>query len=831
MFIQNLPVVKEFSKIKEVWGKANNFVLQAPTGSGKSLGLPWSLLKAKLLVGQVLVVQPRRIAAVSLAKTLSSALNTKVGDAVGYQIRFDNQSNEYTKIIYVTDGILYRLLQSDPTLSRVGLVIFDEFHERTLKMDASLALLKKVQACTRPNLKLLLTSATIDIAKASSFLKDCEILTVSGRTYPVEIIYKKNTPPIPLHKQIEKEAKRAAEKTPGDLLIFVDGLANIRKVIREIQSQKWSRGYLTFGLHGEMSKEQQDKVFDEIASRKIIVATNIAETSLTIPGVRIVIDSGISKVMKYDSLRAINSLLPQKISKSSADQRSGRAGRVSHGICVRLWSEADHAEREEYQKPEIKRLDLSELYLELTSRDLSPEDLDWYDPPSFTSWEKAKKQLQELSLLTHDGRISTIGKSISSVPLHPRFSLALNHAVSQNCLSELAIILSIAESRSPFSEDFIKSQRDLNPQCSSDLNLLLESYFYVRNHDISFDFCRNHGIHFKRLQECEKVAIQYCSYFNQPFDPQDHFQDEISKILVKIFPDNIVRCKSEGRKLFENTKGKHFFASSFSMMGGVKWAIPLIVTERLFKGQIQTQMDLMSEIQEEWILDLLPADRKEERRSYLDMNSRKVMVESYLRFGVHKLNLKREYEPNEEDIAKAYAQAIFTGDLSLKNWSKEVDQLLNRLSFLANKSPDLGLRALNDEDRIMVLELICLGKKNWKEIKNAEILPVLNDYLGDDKLNTLDFYAPREISFGNKDRKTSLFYTASSVTLKIKLQELYDVEKHPALLNEKIPVIVEILAPNGRPVQRTSNILDFWKESYLSVRKDLAGRYPKHEWR
>jgi len=829
--IQDLPVVKEFFKFEKLWSQTNNFALQAPTGSGKSLGLPWSLLQSKLLDGQVLIVQPRRIAAVSLARTLSGILNSKIGESVGYQIRFDNKSNEYTKVIYVTDGILFRLLESDPTLSRAGLVIFDEFHERTLKMDASLALLKKVQKDIRPNLKLLLTSATIDLDKASNSLPDCVKLSVSGRTFPVDIKYRHNVENLVLWKQIEKEAKKGMAAYPGDLLVFVDGVANIRKVIREIQFQKWSNGCLVLGLFGDMPKEQQDKVFEQNSARKIIVATNIAETSLTIPGVRIVIDSGISKVMQYDSLRSINSLLPQKISKSSADQRSGRAGRLSPGVCIRLWSESDHRLRNEYQEPEIKRLDLSELCLGLISRGLKPEVLGWYDSPSHSHWEKARKQLINLSLLEQDGRITTKGLAIAQVPLQPKLSLALDHAASINCLSELAIILSIAESRNPFSDEFIKSQKDANPHCSSDLGLLLESYYFTRNNKISLDFGRTYGINLKRLQECERVASQYCSYFNQSFNPQNLHHDEITKILLHLFPDNVVRCKSQGRKLYENTKGNHFFASPHSTIGDVEWAFPLIVTEKFFKGRVQTQMDLLSEIKEEWILDALPVGTKITRNSYLDPHSRKVIVESFIPFGVHKLNLKREYDPNKEDIAQAYAQSILNGDLSLKNWSDKVDQLFERLNFLAVTFSDLGLKPLDSDDMQMIVEQICLGKKSWKEIKNADVFPALNEYLGDETLHLLNYHAPTHISLGNKSRSVALHYLNCMVTMKIKLQELYDIDKHPHLLNGDFPIIVEILAPNGRHIQRTSNIMDFWDSSYVAIKKELAGRYPKHEWR
>lgn len=829
--LKELPVCKEFHALETAWNKTNNFALKAPTGSGKSIGLPWIIKDKELCSGQILVVQPRRIAAISLARVLSQALGSGIGEEVGYHIRFENKSSKYSRIIYVTDGILLGLLASDSSLSRVGLVIFDEFHERSLNNDASLALVKKIQQNQRQDLKILITSATIELDKISNFLPNCKRLIISGRTYPVEIIHKTRDIKLSLWKQLETEAKRAMTNWPGDLLIFTDGASNISKIVREIQKQKWSKGILVYRFFGDMPLSEQEMVFEPKKSRKIVVATNIAETSLTIPGIRIVIDSGIAKIFNFDSNRGINTLLSEKICRSSADQRSGRAGRTSPGVCIRLWSESEHRERPEFREAEIHRLDLTELFLRLLSKGLNPEKLAWYESPSNASWDKARKQLQVLGLVDQQDVVSETGRLISKIPIHPKLGVALHQAAKEDCLSELALILSISEGRNPVNREYVGSyDKDLK-SWKSDFDIMMAAYYDAKKSNFCTDFCKKVGIHAGRMREVEKVAFQLCSYFKKEFNPSVMPHEKISKILIRLDSNQIVRLKSAARKLYENTSGKHLYLSPVSCVGNSDWALSLSKTEIMFKDKIQLQMDMVTEIREEWIIETLANKLTAERRSFFDQSTRKIVVENYLKLGMHKLDLKYGYEPCNEEITSAYANEILTGVLVLKNWNDEVHQLLERLKFIENMLPDYNIQSLDEEDKTLIIEQICSGKNSWKEIKNAEVMPVISDYLGQEKINLIKKVVPSSIIFGKNNRKIKLLYSKNEVSLKIKLQEIYDIEVHPTVGFGTCAIVVEILAPNNRVTQRTRDILGFWNESYPMIKKELAGRYPKHEWR
>lgn len=829
--LSNFPVCEEFHKFEDSWNQKTNFVLQAPTGSGKSLGLPWIIYKKAISKGQILVVQPRRIAAVSLARTLSGAMKSDLGQEIGYQVRFDKRCSKESKIIYLTDGILLKLITSDSTLSRASLVIFDEFHERSLYLDASLALVKKIQKEKRPDLKIMLVSATLDLKQACNYLPNTCSLKVRGRSYPVEIVHKNPEGNFPFLDEIPREAKRLMNSFPGDLLIFMDGVASISKLVREIQKQKWSAGILVLRFFGDMPLSEQEQLFETKSQRKIIIATNIAETSLTIPGIQMVIDSGYAKVSSFDPVREINTLLSEKICRSSANQRSGRAGRTSKGYCLRLWSESDHLMRKEFDEAEIHRLDLSELCLEIISQGYEPEKLDWFEAPSLESWQKARNQLKGMGLLNEKGSINSDGKLISKIPLPPKLGLALLHSDKENCLSEMALIFSMVDGKNPVSNSFEAQKTDRNPERVSDLDPLLDAYFAARKNNFSTDYCRNAGIHGMRMRECENAAMQLCSYFGRPFNPNSLNHEVISKILIQLYPDRIIRLKSPARKMYEDSKGNHLHLSHRSTIGKSDWALALSVTERKRKNQIQVQMDFVTEIEEKWIVDQLCQKLIHQKKSYLDLATRMVVSESYLALGVFKLNLRLDHNPGKDQIARAYAQEIIAGNLNLKNWNIEVDQFLERLKFLWSAFPEYEIKPLDSEDLFLLLEQLCLEKKNWKEIKNANVFPHIINYLNEQEKELIRELVPTEISLGKNKNLKKLHYSVSEVTLNAKIQDLYDLSHHPKIVNGKYPIIVNVLAPNQHVVQRTSDITSFWDESYPSIKRELAGRYPKHEWR
>ena len=715
--LDELSLSREYSRLQKAIDSCKNLALLAPTGSGKSLGLPWIIKKYDLVAGQIIIVQPRRIAAVSLAKVFSSSSSLHLGDQVGYHVRFDRKCTQSSKIVYVTDGIIFRMLLTDKSLSRVGMIIFDEFHERTLSMDGSLALAKNIQKTLRPDLKIVVTSATIDLEQVACYLTDCAKIEITGRRFPVKIDHRGLSQNQNLLSKVILETKKAVNEYPGHTLIFMEGAALISKVAREILKERWSNDFMVLKLFGEMSIEEQTRVFDHSEKRKIIISTNIAETSLTIPGVRIVIDSGVAKSFSFDQNRGINTLLPQKICKSSADQRSGRAGREAKGYCVRLWSENEHNNRAPFMTSEIRRLDLSEIVLSLLAQNITPEDLDWYENVNPNKWMDAKQELIDLSLFTSSGKISLLGERLASIPLHPRLAVALNESFRNGFLSEVALLISMTESRCPVGRKFLIAQKDRNHQINSDLGILLSAYHEVKANNFSYQYCRENDIHHRRMLECERAAIQLCSFFSHEFDPNKKLNDGILKILIFLYPNNIACLKSEARGLYVNTLGNHVFISPNSVVGEAKWAIPLQVTEKIRRGKVQLEMEHVSKISEESIREVLNLHFIEQKKSILDLNSRKVIVQEFDAYGYHRFNLRENFNPNKEETAQAYAKSIHDGNLSLKNWNQDITQFFERLIFAETNFPQYELSSINDEDMRLILESVCYDKANWKEIK------------------------------------------------------------------------------------------------------------------
>ncbi len=387
------------------------------------------------------------------------------------------------------------------------------------------------------------------------------------------------------------------------------------------------------------------------------------------------------------------------------------------------------------------------------------------------------------------------------------------------------------ETRKPYTNDFIDSLKNQRKSLLSELNVLLEAFYFAQRNKFSVSVCASHGINVHRLAECRKIAVQLCEYFGEEFNPASMTSEEIIKILIQLYPDNIVRLKSPARKLFQDTRGRNVFLSPSSMSGDSSWGIALSVTEKMMRGQIQLQMDFFSDLKEEWIAEVLGERLQPASTCFFDLATRKVVAQNYLSFGEHKINLVDDPCPDESQVAHAYARVIFEGKLSLKKWTSEIDQLIERSKFLNVHFPEFDFDPIEEEDLLQVLEALCYGKKNWKQIRNTEVYPFFADYLGADKLRIMDEFAPQFLLLGNASKRYRLFYSKKEVVLRIKLQDLYDQRKHPTLAYNSFPVVLEVLAPNGNPVQRTQDLNAFWDSSYLQIKKDLAGRYPKHEWR
>lgn len=840
--ISDLPIFKGFNEIKSALKESVNLTLKSPTGSGKSIGLPLLLLKENLIKGQILVVQPRRIAARFLAQRVAQITGTPIGDIIGYQVRFEDKTSNNTKIIYLTDGLLFRKILGDRLLSRVGLVIFDEFHERTIQMDVALALLRKTQQAQRPSMRLIITSATLEIGNINKYLGNCKSVQLSAREYPVEIEYKSLQRGEILWKRIASEIKKCITNYDGDLLIFAPGVYEISKIINEITSSSWSKGLLVKSLYGDMRISEQELALKSSSQRKIIVSTNIAETSLTVEGVRIVIDTGVAKKSSYDPVRGVNVLLPQPISKSAADQRSGRAGRTSSGYCLRLWGEKEHQSRDEMERPAINRLDLSEIYLNLSSLGEDPTLMNWLTRPPENSLSRAKKSLVSIGALTAKSQISEMGHEISRFPLNPRLGKALIMSKEMGCLPALALSLALIEDRSPiihkeFNSEVVEtflSTFNLEDELglASDLRILLGAWAYAKNEDFSVDRCKYVGIHANRCREAERLALRFCKIAGlKEFSFQFPKIGDLSVVMLTAFPNHLARLKNRGTLLYESIEGYNMYVGKYSEVQSADWVIALNLIEKPLKGKIGLEMQCVTEVKEEIIKKVLSAEIEKREEVVLHPLTRMVMKRNYNQLGAIKFAIKEYESPTKEDMQKAYSEELRCGNLNLKKWDVQVERFIERVSYMTKNYPDYGITEFNDTSKSILYDEICKDASSWKEIRNREVLPTLKNLYTEEEVNLLNNAVPSVITVGNGKRTYRVNYADSTPFIRIKLQDLYEVNTHPKVVFGNQLVKLEILAPNGRCVQVTENINEFWDGSYPEIKKELAGRYPKHEWR
>ncbi|MGA1100204.1 MAG: ATP-dependent helicase C-terminal domain-containing protein [Opitutales bacterium] len=828
--IKNLPVFKEFQSIRDAWAKHRHLVLKSPTGSGKSIALPFLLAESGLVGGRILVSQPRRIAARTLAKQVAHLANWTMGQEVGYEVRFEKQSSPRTQILYATDGIVLNKLLSRNGLENLEVLILDEFHERSAHID--LCLTQAIRLCeSYPKLRIIVTSATLDLGKVTNFIPHSVPLELTGKSFPVEIEHKAIPSQNTIWKSVSDLLPKLLNKFDGDVLIFMDGAYEITKTIQAILGCPWSNGIEVRPLFGDLSVEKQDLALQRSKNRKIIVSTNIAETSLTIEGITVVIDTGKAKKMRFDSKRGINVLLSEPISKSSADQRAGRAGRLKPGYCLRLWSKSVHDNRPDFDSPEISYIDLSEIYLNLRSADIKLENIKLLDPISQEAISDAQEKLQSLGALNRHFDLTPHGEQMSNLPIHPTWAHALLIAKENDAVPVIALLLAILDGRSFVqSGNLVDFYQMRKPR--SDIYCLLLAFEEAKRRNFSVFECRKVGINGARCQEIAKVAQMLCNLVGHSFNLVLNQYEFLAKALLQCFPNQVAYLVSNGQKIYQDFYGRKLHLSHQSVVGTEKFVLASQILEKKVKGRITLEMESVSGLDESWIREFFSTKIIHKEETFLDLSTRRVVKRSTEGWGGFVLSISETEEVGQDEKTKAYAEALQRGDLKLKNWNAQVETFLDRKSFLASKYPEYEVSRFDEDTKFLFYQELCVKASTWREIKNLEIYQPLLECFSSEELKLLDEAVPATIDLKMGRRPFPLDYSSKNeVVLRVVLQDLYDVLEHPSIVFGKYPLVLEILAPSRRPVQRTSNLLNFWKTSYPVVRKDLAGRYPKHEWR
>jgi ATP-dependent helicase HrpB len=825
-------------------------LIKAPTGSGKSTQVPQMILDSGVLADdhRIVVLQPRRIAARMLAARVAAERGGKLGHQVGYQVRFENVTSAATRITFVTEGVLIRQLLQDGALAKVGCVVIDEFHERHLDGDLCLAWIRALQQHRRPDLRLVVMSATLVPTPLQTFLQPSRLLTSEGRTFPVEIRYQNplrttNALPEPVWDQAARACEALAKEPDfaGHILVFMPGAYEIQKTMQTLQSKPSLRGRLIVPMHGELTPDQQDAAVAPSERPKIIVSTNVAETSLTIEGVRAVIDSGLARIAAYDSRRGINTLTIQKISQASAEQRSGRAGRTGPGIGIRLWPEREHSHRAESERPEVHRLDLSEAVLALkqaaTSTGSDELTIDWFETPPEASLQRAHELLHALGALDPQERLTALGRQMTQFPLHPRFARLLLAAAENGCLREAAICAAVAQGRdilvrpkpgAPKPKDTFWEPTDL-----SEFQALIRAFIHAEAVRFTPDSCIPYGIHVRACVEAARSRDQFLRLAQRaglPLNDQVASPEALARTLLAAFSDHLGCETGRGSRVYELDGGYRGHLSKDAHLKPPPFIIAAEIIEIQGKA-LQVQLNLVTQVQEDWLRTLYPDDFQTGQRAVYDAVNRRVMNREEVRFRSLVLSSRERGEPDTSTAASLLADEVESGTLQLPNWNERVEQWITRVNCLAKWMPELEIPAIGPEDRRLILEQVCHGCTAYRQLKEREVFPALHQWLNPMQRDLLDRYAPERLPI-TKDRSAKIHYEAdASPSISAVLQHLYDMKESPRIASGRIPLTVHLLSPAQRPIATTGDLTRFWLEGYPLVKKDLRGRYPKHEWR
>jgi ATP-dependent RNA helicase HrpB len=844
MRTSDLPIFEIEQRLLETLTTQKRLVLTAPTGSGKSTQVPQMLLDGGLLQdGQVTVLQPRRLPTRMLAAWVAQAREVRLGGEVGYQMRLDNATSPATRICYVTEGVLLRRMLTDPGLKGVSAIVFDEFHERHLYGDITLARALQIQESTRPDLLILVMSATLDIATVRKYLHPCAVVSSAGRAYPVAIEYlAKPAGDAPVWELAVKELQRLVRQHPqGDALIFMPGAYEITRTVQAARATL-GREFVVFPLHGELPPVDQDAAVARYDRRKIVVATNVAETSLTIDGVRLVIDSGLARIPRYDPYRGINTLLVEKISRAAADQRAGRAGRTMPGHCLRLWTTYEQGARLAQELSEVKRLDLSEVILTLKASGVNDvRTFRWLEAPDPRALERAETLLADLGAIDNTtSAITALGRRMLAFPVHPRYARMLLAAHDYDCVRPVALIAALTQGRDLLVRRQAKqvNVRDdpFGDETESDFFVLMRAWRYAERNGYHLDRCRRMGVHAQAARQVGPLFEQFlriAAAEGLDISEKPVADDAVQRCVLVGFSDQVAK-RLDGSQRCELVHGRRGVLARESIVKA-----PLFVVSEAREVEsgggrdrsLNVVLNLATAIEQNWLRELFPEDFKEVHAVVYDPTLRRVVAGDETRFRDLVLEEKLSDNPPAEEAAGILAREVAAGRCVLENWNESVEQWIRRVNRLRKWMPDLALPAIGQEDRIAMLQLICHGAFSYNEIKDRPVLPAVKSWLSRQQQAWIEEYAPERIQLP-RGRTVKVSYSVDGPpTIAARIQDLYGIKEGLWIAKRRVPVRIQVLAPSNRPVQVTENLAVFWRETYPKLKQQLQRKYPKHEWR
>jgi ATP-dependent helicase HrpB len=806
------PIDTVLPELKQALQDNRIGVLIAQPGAGKTTHVPMALLAESWLERRrILMLEPRRLAARAAARYMASLLGEQVGETVGYRVKRETRVSRMTRIEVITEGVLTRMLQSDPALEDAGLVIFDEFHERNLNADLGLTLCLQSQALLREDLRILIMSATLDTNPILNLLPGVPLIRSEGRSFPVQTYYLEQNNKAKMETSLVRKIQEAMHRHSGDILAFLPGAGEIRRVQKEMEKLNLTQNVAVYPLFGNLSREEQDAAIAPCPAgiRKVVLATSIAETSLTVEGVHIVVDSGLMRIPRFSPRTGMTRLETIPVSLDAADQRRGRAGRLGPGVCYRMWTEEDNRQLIPSKVPEIREADLATLVLELAIWGVTdPDELQWVTPPPMSSFSQARDILIQLGALDKNGKILPHGRKIAELGMHPRLAHMILRSIPLH-LGELACEMAA-----------LLNERDIIHVPDADLRTRLELLQQLKRggkEPLSVD-----------LSACRRILADADQWQKALGIPRANNDIEACGLLLSFaFPDRIAQAKGGGRFLLLNGRGAALLTQTQSFVGSV-----YIVAAELDDSGMEGRILLAAPIDQSHLIEHFKDQIQKETKIAWDPVSQSVRARQRTVFEALILKEEPIHDVDPEAILSAMLEGISEKGLSSLPWTKTARQLQQRVCFLQRY--DEGWPDLSDDTLLKTLSQWLgphlYGYRRLSELQQLNMTAILEATLPWPDRQELDELAPTHIVVPSGSRIPIDYNDPQSPALSVKLQEMFGLTKTPRIMRGKIPLTMHLLSPAQRPVQVTQDLSSFWQKAYYEVKKDLKGRYPKHYW-
>jgi ATP-dependent helicase HrpB len=819
-----LPVQEALPRLRAALQQERSAVLAAPPGAGKTTAVPLALLDEPWMTGKrMILLEPRRVAARAAAARMAEVLGEGVGRTVGFRIRGESRVGPLTRIEVVTEGILTRLLQDDPSLEGVGLVLFDEFHERSLHGDLGLALTLEARDLFSPDLRVLVMSATLETGPVASLLGGAPVVEAHGRSHPVEIRYRGRPWPGRVEGVVAPAIRRVLEEEEGDILVFLPGVGEIRRVEAALRGEGLPPGVELLPLHGSLPGEAQDRALRHLrgGGRRVVLSTDIAETSLTLEGVRVVVDAGLARIPRFDPRTGMTRLDTVRVSKTSADQRCGRAGRTAPGVCHRLWTVEEHAALPERGVPGILEADLASLALELAVWGVSdPGTLRWLDLPPAGSFAGARELLAGLGALDDAGAVTAHGRAIAAAGVHPRLAHLLLWARGEgNEVLQLASeVAAILEER-----DFVtgESSRD-----DPDLSLRVALVRGAPPGGVPVD---RRGLERVRQESRRLMARMGGTSAGARGAIGELDGEEVGRLLALAYPDRVAMARPGGRGRFLLAGGR----GAFVPPGHPLAVAPFLVAARLLGQGAEDRILLAAPLNEEDLRSTFRERIRPEDRVEWDSASGGVLARREERFGALVLRAAPLPDPDPALLARALLEGIRATGPEALPWSEDAWRLVRRVAFVSAVEPG-GWPDLSPPSLMASLEGWLLpwmtGFRRLGDLRGLDLERVLEGLLPPGWRPRLDRLAPPTLQVPSGSSVAVDYSDADSPVLAVRLQELFGLSETPRVGGGRVPVTLHLLSPARRPVQVTRDLASFWRSAYPEVRRELRARYPKHSW-